>query len=261
MSVRDPRLSRTQQAKYLPCLQQMQSEGIDVEIPEDWEEASRALDIELAPPSESIVFESPTGGTYYAVCVRLVALRSGLTLVGWDIATSWDDEIEPESFNSAGPIYTLGRQEYRPCEVLNQKIESNLFLRRGQIAEGWILANGLRPIPPQFDDHSIAPFEVRFFDQFHCAHPAQGTLSVSRRAPRESVNVPRGTGLYDLDHTNMLPKSSASEQSALRYREAVLREKARSTNAGTDGHPERGSVIDGVNGTEAAFGALGPDRS
>jgi hypothetical protein len=240
----------------------MQSEGIDVEIPEEWEQTSHGLDIELAPPSESIVFEGPSGGTYYAVWVRLLALRSGLTLVGWEITTSWDDEIVAESFNSAGPIYNLGRQEYLRCEVLNQKIESNLSLRRGQIAEGWILANGLRPIPPQFDDHSIAPFEVRFFDQFHSEHPAQGTLSVSRRSPRDGMKAPRGTGLYGLDHTNMLPKLSVSEQSALRYREAVLREKARSANAGTDSHPERGSVIDGVNGTEAtAFGSLGPDRS
>ena len=75
MSVRYPRLSRTQQAKYLPCLRQMQSEGIDVEIPEEWEQTSHGLDIELAPPSESIVFEGPSGGTYYAVWVRLLALR------------------------------------------------------------------------------------------------------------------------------------------------------------------------------------------
>jgi hypothetical protein len=219
MSVRDPRLSRTQQAKYLPCLQQMQSEGIDVEIPEDWEQASRALDIELAPPSESIVFEGPTRGIYYAVWIRLLALRSGLTLVGWDITTSWDDQIVPESFNSVGPIYNLGRQEYRRCEVLNQKIESTLSLRRGQIVEGWILANGLRPIPPQFDDHSTAAFEVRFLDQFNYEHPAQGTLSVSRRSPRDSVNRPRGTGLYGLYHTGMPSELSVSEQSALRCRE------------------------------------------
>jgi len=41
-----------------------------------------------------------------------------------DITTSWDDQIVPESFNSVGPIYNLGPQEYRPCEYSIRKLKA-----------------------------------------------------------------------------------------------------------------------------------------
>jgi hypothetical protein len=136
-----------------------------------------------------------------AILVRLLALRSGLTLMDWDIAIKWDDQIVAESFDSRSPIYKLGPQEYRQCEVLNPKIEGNLRLRRGQIVEGWILANGLRPIPAEYHDCSTAPFEVRFLDQFRCQHRAQGTLSVLRKAQQDKSTKRKGSGLYGLDAT------------------------------------------------------------
>jgi hypothetical protein len=47
-------------------LRQLQAEGIDIEIPEEWQENSRALDIVLAGSAESTVFESATSGVLYA---------------------------------------------------------------------------------------------------------------------------------------------------------------------------------------------------
>jgi hypothetical protein len=220
MSVRESRLSREKEARYADRLRQLHAEGIDVELPEELEENSRALDIQLAPPSESIVYETSRGGLYYAIPVRLLALQSGLTLTDWDMTTGWDDQIVAESYDDGSPIYRLGDQEYQPCQVLNQKIERNLTLRRGQIAEGWILASGLRPIPPQYHDCFTAPFEVRFFDQFGCAHPADGTLSVLRR---DRSNVLPGTGLYGLDATGKPRESSVSSTNRSGDFRSVLR--------------------------------------
>ena len=78
-----------------------------------------------------------------------------------------------------------------------------MSLRRGQIAEGWILASGLRPIPAEYGDHSTAPFEVKLFDQFGTEHAAKGTLSVLRKLRQQYTNVGRGTGLYGLDDTRI----------------------------------------------------------
>jgi hypothetical protein len=121
-----------------------------------------------------------------------------------------------ESFDGGGPTCTLGQQEYRRCEVLNQKIERNLILRRGQIVEGWILAGGVRPIPQQYLDGFTAPFQVRFFDQFGCEHRADGTLSVLRRSQRDRSNVRPGTGLYGLDPTGNPSELPIGEQTTLR---------------------------------------------
>src|SRR5579872_3499022 len=147
MSIRQPRLSREKEAIYLACLQQLQAEGRDVEIPEEWQENAERRDVEIILSSESTVFEPARGGIYYAVMVRLTALRSGLTLVHCEISTTWDDQIMAESFDERNLIYKLGRQEYRADEVLNQKIEHNISLRRGQIAEGWIFGQRAKTGP------------------------------------------------------------------------------------------------------------------
>jgi hypothetical protein len=227
MPVRKSRLTRAQEAEHAYYVRQMQSEDIDVEIPEEWEENSRALDIELAPSPESIVFETSTGGIFYAIWMRLLALRSALTLIDWDMTTGWDDQIVAESFDGGSPICRLGPQDYRQCEVLNQRIERNLSFRRGQIVEGWILANGLRPIPPEYHDCSTAPFEVAFLDQFRREYSAQGTVSVLRKSQPNRTNLRSGTGLYGLGDTGLPRELTVSEQSALRYRELVASEKGR----------------------------------
>jgi hypothetical protein len=231
MPVQQPRLSREKQAIYVACLQQLQAEGRDVEIPEEWQQNAERRDVEIILSSESIIFEPASGGVYYAVMVRLTALRSGLTLVHCEISTEWDDQIVAESFDERNLIYELGRQEYRADEVLNHKIEHNISLRRGQIAEGWILASGLRPIPAEYGDHSTAPFELKLFDQFETEYAAEGTLSVLRRRfQRQTTNVGRGTGLYELGAIGRPRELSISEQSAPRYSERVTQEKVTENN-------------------------------
>ena len=233
MPFRQSRLSREKQVTYLHCLEQLQAEGRDVEIPEEWRETAERRDVEIMLSSESIVFEPARGGIYYAALARITALRSGLTLVHCEISTSWDDQIVAETFDERNLIYKFGRQEYRAKEVLNQKIEHNLFLRRGQIAEGWILASGLRPIPAEYGDHSTARFELRLCDQFETEYAAEGTLSVLRKLRQQHTRVGRGTGLYEPDAIGKPSELSISEQSAPRYSECVTQAKVTADN---DGH-------------------------
>jgi hypothetical protein len=230
MSIRQPRLSREKEAIYLACLQQLQAEGRDVEIPEEWQENAERRDVEIILSSESTVFEPARGGIYYAVMARLTALRSGLTLVHCEISTTWDDQIMAESFDERNLIYKLGRQEYRADEVLNQKIEHNISLRRGQIAEGWILASGLRPVPAEYGDHSTAPFELKLFDQFETEYAARGTLSVLRKLRQQDTSIGRGTGLYEPGATGKPRELAITERAAPKSSELLTQGKATENN-------------------------------
>ena len=120
------RLSRLEEATHRDYLRQLQAEGIDVGIPEEWQENSRAFDIVVGGPGESVVFESATGGVHYAVLTQFIAERSGLILKDWDLDTDHDDQIVPESFDDRHLIIKLGGQEYCRHEVLNPRIEKGL---------------------------------------------------------------------------------------------------------------------------------------
>jgi len=109
MSICKPRLSRAKEAEHRDYLWKLQAEGVDVEIPEEWQEHSRALDIVVGGPTENMVYESATGGIHYAVLVRLVVERSGEILTDWSLSTDYDDQIVPESFDDHDPVWKLGR--------------------------------------------------------------------------------------------------------------------------------------------------------
>jgi hypothetical protein len=226
MPANKPKLSSADEREYCNCLRQLQAEGINVEIPEEWQDYSRPLDITLAGPAESKVFESATGGVCYAVLARFVVERSGLILTEWSGSTDYDDQIVPESFHDdRGPVRNLGGQEYGQHEVLNTRIEKNLTLYRDRVVEGWLLATGIAAIPVKYSKFAVVPFRLTLFDQFGHEYVADTRLSVSRKAQRENTRVPRGPGLYGPDATGMPQELSVVEASYLRYRELVAQEK------------------------------------
>jgi hypothetical protein len=219
------RFSRAEEATYRDCLRQLQAEAIDVEIPEDGQENSRALDIVVAGPTESAVFESATGGVNYAVLARFVALRSGLTLSEWSLCTHYDEQIVPESFEDGSPECKLGGREYQLREVLNMRIEKDLVLRRGQIVEGWLLATGIAPIPAEYRNFAVVPFHLSLWDQFGNEIDAEGKLSVLRKARRDDIAVQKGRSLYGMDMTGKPRELSVEEDSRRRYRELVAQDE------------------------------------
>jgi hypothetical protein len=225
MSTQKPRLSRAEEATYWDYLRQLQAEGIDVEIPEESQENSGALRIVLGGPTESVVFESATGGVCYAVLGRLVAERSGLILAEWGLSTHFDQEIVPGSFDDRDRFWSLGGQLYRPCEVLNSRIEKGLVLTRGQIVEGWLLATGVAPIPAEHSNLAVVPFWLSFWDQFANEIVTEGRLSALRRAQRDITRVLKGSGLYGPDATGKPPDLSVEEDARRRYIESLAREK------------------------------------
>jgi hypothetical protein len=225
MPIKKSRLSQAAVGMHLDYLRQLQVDGLDVEIPEDWEENSRALKVVLAGPAENIVFESPTGGVHYAVLFRSVAERSGSALTDWGMSTRYDDQIVPESFYDRGPFCKLGGREYLQRGVLNGRIESNLVFSRGDMVEGLLLASGLALIPAEYGNGAVVPFQLSFWDQFGVETCFTGELSVLRQVRRENAGVRRSTGLCGPDLTGRPWEPSIEEQAQLRYLELLAQEK------------------------------------
>jgi hypothetical protein len=237
MPIHKPRNGREQEAVYLDRLRQLQAEGIDVEIPEEWSQRNRALDIIIAPPTASSICEPRTGSLIYIVLVRLVS-RSGLLLGDCDINTSWDHQIVLESFHDQGPVCRLGSAEFCRREVLNHRIENGLRLSRGEMVEGYILGTGLQRVPTEYGDAAV-PLEIVFSDQLGHEFPAHGMVSVSRLVQRNNTSARRGTGLYGPAENQQSRELSVGEESRRRYLELLAQEQ---TRRATKGSPVTGDL-------------------
>jgi hypothetical protein len=228
MPIRKPRLSRAEKATYLDRLLQVRDEGIDVEIPEEWLEAARVLEIGVGPPWENMIFNVQHDGVaYYAVWVRLVALRSHVIVPDCEIRTAFDNHITVLPLDPRNQVFKLGWFEFERREILDVAGKNLRFWYRGQIVEGWLLASGAAPIPAEYPDFAMVPFEIVLTDQFGHESHADGRLSVARKSRLDNAGVSRGTGLNGLDATGKPRELSPSEESRLRYRELVAQKANR----------------------------------
>jgi len=185
MPVRRTRLSAAQQARYLGRAQELIAAGIDCEIPDDWLKNVRSLEISVAPPEGNLLCELPAGGTVYAVTVQLLGLRGNLILEDFTIASEWDSELvalraNGENFYGVGAAF-----EFTEREVLNHRIEKGIHFRRGDVAEGWVLARGYKPIPDEYPDRMTTVLTLTFTDQFGYDHPARAKAILERSARRK----------------------------------------------------------------------------
>jgi hypothetical protein len=125
MPVRKRHPTRAEARHALACLHQLRAEGIDVEIPEAWQE--RSCPLEIRPGREfGIICELPRGGVGYAIALLIVA-QSRLILEDSSIRSSWDDQIWLPPLEQRGPCFRLGPLEYLAKDVLNDRIEDLRF--------------------------------------------------------------------------------------------------------------------------------------
>jgi hypothetical protein len=181
MPIRMHRLSRREEAEDRMCLQEMQAEGINIDIDKRDQSPRRvpALDILVVGGPSTLIFNLPSGLAGYAIWLRLVATKCGLILPDVEIITKFDDQIVPEYFPRRFPLCKLGQCQYPIAEVLNDRFPLR-FHQRGHMIEGVILATGLKPIPKHYLQGMIVPFTLRFQDQYGNEISAQAELSVDR---------------------------------------------------------------------------------
>src|SRR6266436_936104 len=120
MPVKRTQLPRAQKAMYLERARELQAAGLDCEVPDEWLENSRSLDIFVSLPQDNTLCELSTGVTACAIWVELVALTSNLILEeNFSIASEWDSDFMACCCNSRG-LYGVGAAfEYTEDEVLN----------------------------------------------------------------------------------------------------------------------------------------------
>lgn len=188
MPILKARLSRSEEAEDRRCLREMRAEGIDVNSPDDSPEYVPALDITVVGDLASLIFNLPSGLAGYAICLRLVARKSGLILPEQcEITTKFDDQIVLECFDLGGLDCRLGQCRHHKSEVLNDRFPL-IFHRRGQMVEGVILATGLRPIPKEYAQGMTVPFQLTVCDQFRNEISVESNLSVDHStAPRPKL--------------------------------------------------------------------------
>jgi hypothetical protein len=222
MPIRKARLSTTEIAKYLACARDLRGAGLISETPSEWRGNRGPLDIQVAPPPDSVVCVLANGCVYYAILVRLLS-RSALTLQDCEISTHWDDQIILASFEGQEQVIDSGGHLFQQSDILNRRLESGLRVGCGQVVEGWIFGLGLRPMPADYRDFFVVPCELTFWDLFGREFSVGVNLSVLCAPQRPKPPVSRGSGLYGPG--NQPYELSVGEASRLRYLELVRQEK------------------------------------
>jgi hypothetical protein len=209
MPTRRLSLSRAELGRHRSAAQELCALGLDVEVerPDD-------LDIGAGPPWENMLFDVRSGGVaYYAVWLRMVARRSRVILTDYEMTTDWDDQILLLNIDERKPFCKLGSLEFEGREVLNSRLENHLrFYDQGAMVEGWLLASGLRPIPPQYRYGQTLPCQLTFWDQFHHEIGVRAYLSVLRRGTQQKVAERPRVGLFDLAENQKLHQVSVTQK-------------------------------------------------
>jgi hypothetical protein len=195
-------LTRPEKLDNLARAKKMRADGVDLQIREDWLETARSLDIFVTGGPESFIFDLPDGRAGYVIGLRMVPRRRVTLLRYCQITTAWDDQIMLDGGldNRGGrhPMYRLFQLLYPLNQVLNQRIENQLkFQGRGQMAEGFLLASGLKPFPGDYHHGMAAPIVLTLFDQNENEICQNADLFVDRTWQHERKVVHSKSSLRD----------------------------------------------------------------
>ena len=220
MPIKKARLSREEQARHLVRVEELRAAGLDCELPNELQENNfHDLDIFVAPFEGNILCEVSLGVTAYAIWVELIALRSNLRLENCRIVSLWESESIVLCQSQRG-LYRVGSGcLFTEAEALNQRIENGLrFHHRGDVAEGWLVASGHKPIPDKYRDCMITTLSLTFTDQFghdHSAH-AEAMLQRSAGLRNSDSRMRKSPGLFETGNPQKEIWSHEPAQSVLR---------------------------------------------
>jgi hypothetical protein len=198
MPIRKNRLNRSEQAEYLAAAQQLQSQGVAIEVPEAWREQAEAVDVVIDPTS--IIYVLAPGQVLYALYVRMVSSINNFSLVAFDIVVDWEQcidctrDLPPYEFGPRGSV------KFEEADVLNPRLSRTLhFKRKGDRFEGWLLGGGLRPVPNQYGPERPAPLLLRLLDSEDRPFDTKARVGVDRVAKVADKAVPNARGTNRLE--------------------------------------------------------------
>jgi hypothetical protein len=181
MCTRELALTRVKQANYLLRLRQLQAEGIDVDIPNAWQEPSPLI---IEPGhQQGWVCDLGGGNTGYAIWLRIVSLGRAV-LTDYEISSEWDHmSIDLAYLHETQGRYHYGPIDYAVNEVLNDQIERGLrFSFRGQMVEGALIAWGYAPVPAKYHREALVPVRLILIDSL--GREASSNLLLPGRAKK-----------------------------------------------------------------------------
>jgi hypothetical protein len=212
MPMRKLRFSRAEQAESYDRLMHLQAEGIDVDIPDEWQEPCPLKITRGRQPS--MVCDLGGGNSVYAIWLRIVSQRR-VIVPEYEIGSEWDPvSIELPYLKETDGRYKFGPVDYAVTDVLNDELERGLrFNFRGDMVEGVIIAYGCEAIPQMC--HGAVSVRVTLMDTLERTVQSEIALLVGERvSKRDQCYARPGSGLYipdERENTNppTLPKSSA----------------------------------------------------
>jgi hypothetical protein len=194
MPIRIRRLGQMEEAEYRRCLREMQAEGIDVDISDEWQEPCPLKITQGRQPGT--VCDLGGGNTGYAIWLRVVS-QCRVIVPDCEISSEWDEgSIDLPYLRETRGRYKLGPLDYAVTEVLNDQLERGLrFNFRGDMVEGVIIAYGCQAIPETY--HGAVSVRVTLIDALErTVHTEIELLVGGRVSKRDQSPVRLGGGLY-----------------------------------------------------------------
>lgn len=159
-------LTGIERAEYRARIRQLQAEGIDVHIPDEWQEPSPLI-IELGR-QQGQVCDLGAGNTGYAIPLRIIGLGR-VIVTDYVISSAWDiSTVDLACLREKKGRYQLGPLDYGVTEVLNDKLEQGFRLTfRGDMVEGVVIAWGYAPVPNKYRRETLVPVHMVLVDSLH----------------------------------------------------------------------------------------------
>jgi len=105
---------------------------------------------------------------------------------------------DPAFSNSACNLYRLlNGEKFHRNEVLNHRLEGEGRLGCGNVMEGLLLAESLRPVPSNYMNQSLMPLCLSITNQFDEVQKLEVEIQVERIAVRVRPRPERRNTLYD----------------------------------------------------------------
>jgi hypothetical protein len=193
MPVRRYRLTRSEQDEQFEVAQALLAQGVPIDIPEECRKQSRCFEISISP--DSTIYVCRYGIPLYAIHIQCTSLRNNLALEGFEITPAWDDNISECSSDEESYRFT-GGLDFDRSEVLNHQLEARRrFPHIGDRIEGWLLAQGIRPVPPEYGPRHPAPFELSLLESRGHIYSTHAIAVVDRSAEIRETRAGRRSSI------------------------------------------------------------------
>ncbi len=142
----------------------------------------------------------PSGGVLYAVSVRIVVLTSGSALSHCSLEACGPENLTLLTLAANDTTYRFFEIEFPGEIVLNHWIGQDRLLRRGEVAGGFLLAWGGKPIPAVEKALPGIAVELSLFNQFGMSVHSRQVAPVNPSFMK-SMKQRKGSGLFDNNST------------------------------------------------------------